>query len=98
VEVLTASGLMTPEGLKVFKLRKENKSGIYSFENEPAKLDPAYRAVFEKNKIAWSFFKSQAPSYQKVMTHWIMSAKQEKTRISRLEKLIDTSTQQKRMT
>jgi uncharacterized protein YdeI (YjbR/CyaY-like superfamily) len=46
---------------------------------------------------AWSFFEAQAPSYKKVITHWIMSAKQEKTRLSRLEKTIDTSKQSKRL-
>jgi uncharacterized protein YdeI (YjbR/CyaY-like superfamily) len=40
---------------------------------------------------------AQAPSYKKVMIHWIMSAKQEKTRLSRLEKTIRISGQQKRM-
>lgn len=43
------------------------------------------------------FFTTQAPSYKKVMIHWIMSAKQEKTQQSRLEKVIQESEQQKRL-
>jgi uncharacterized protein YdeI (YjbR/CyaY-like superfamily) len=97
VEELTTSGLMMPAGQKAFDLRKENKSGIYSHEKEPAHLDSDYERQFKKNKLAWSFFKSQAPSYRKVMVHWIMSAKQEKTQLSRLEKTIAISEQQKRM-
>jgi len=97
VEMLTAAGLMTDAGRKAFELRKAHRSNVYSFENEPARLDPGYEAMFKKDTIAWAYFSKQAPSYQKVMKHWIMSAKQEKTRLSRLEKAIDFSAQQKRM-
>ncbi|ASW76436.1 bacteriocin-protection protein [Chryseobacterium piperi] len=97
VEELTKAGLMKPAGLKAFELRKEEKSAIYSHEKEPAKLDPVYEKQFKANKKAWEFFNSQAPSYQKVMLHWIMSAKQEKTRQSRLEKTIRESELLKRV-
>ncbi|MEY8761074.1 YdeI/OmpD-associated family protein [Chryseobacterium tongliaoense] len=97
MEDLTKAGLMTTAGQKAFSLRKEEKSGIYSHEKEPATLDPAYEKQFKTNKKAWKFFSDQAPSYKKVMLHWIMSAKQEKTRQSRLEKTIRESEQQKRV-
>ncbi len=88
VEALKAQGLMLPEGLAAYEKRKEHKSGIYSFEKGPATLDPAYEKQFKANKKAWKFFSDAAPGYRKVATHLIMSAKQEKTRQSRLEKLI----------
>jgi uncharacterized protein YdeI (YjbR/CyaY-like superfamily) len=97
VEELTKAGLMTLEGQKAFDLRTESKSRIYSHEKEPAILDPNYESQFRMNPIAWDFFNTQAPSYKKVMIHWIMNAKQEKTKISRLEKTIQISEQQKRM-
>ena len=97
VEALSKAGLMTPEGQKAFELRTENKSGIYSHENEPATLSREYEREFKKNKTAWRFFTQQPPSYKKQITHWIMSAKQEKTRLARLEKTIKTSGEQKRM-
>jgi uncharacterized protein YdeI (YjbR/CyaY-like superfamily) len=97
VEELTKAGLMTPAGQKAFELRKEEKSGVYSHENEVAILDPAYEKQFKSNKKAWEFFNNQAPSYKKVMLHWIMSAKQEKTRLSRLEKAIRESELGKRV-
>jgi len=97
VEELTKSGLMMPEGQKAFSLRTENKSRIYSHEKEPVDLAPKYEKQFKMNKLAWDFFNVQAPSYKKVMIHWIMAAKQEKTRVSRLEKAIKISAQQKRM-
>lgn len=98
VKKLKKAGRMTAEGLKAFSLMSKDKSKIYSHEKSPAILDPAYEKQFKKDKIAWEFFINQAPSYKKVMIHWIMSAKQETTRLSRLEKTIQISGQQKRMT
>ncbi|MDH6252811.1 uncharacterized protein YdeI (YjbR/CyaY-like superfamily) [Chryseobacterium sp. H1D6B] len=97
VEELTKAGLMTAEGQKAFNFRKEEKSAIYSHEKETANLDPEYENQFQSNKKAWDFFNSQAPSYKKVILHWIMSAKQEKTRLSRLEKAIKESEKQLRV-
>lgn len=97
VEELTKAGLMTEAGRKAFELRKEEKSAIYSHEKEPATLDPEFEKQFKANKKAWEFFSNQAPSYKKVMLHWIMSAKQEKTRLSRLEKTIRESELEKRV-
>lgn len=97
VAELTNAGLMTPAGQKAFDLRKENKPGIYSHEKEPVDLSTSYKKQFKLNKPAWQFFNEQAPSYKKLMIHWIMTAKQEKTRQSRLEKAIQASAQQKRL-
>jgi uncharacterized protein YdeI (YjbR/CyaY-like superfamily) len=97
IEALTKAGLMTPAGLQAFALRSEDKSRIYSHEKDAILLDSIYERQFKKNKSAWDFFQAQAPSYKKVMVHWIMSAKQEKTRLSRLDKTIQASALQKRM-
>jgi len=97
VEELTKAGLMTSAGQKAFDLRKEDKSGIYSHEKADVSLDTVYRKQFMDHPAAWDFFESQAPSYKKVIIHWITSAKQEKTRLSRLEKVIDISKQSKRL-
>lgn len=97
VEELTKAGLMKPEGEKAFSFRTEDKSQIYSHEKEPAILDTRYEKQFKQHKKAWDFFSKQTPSYKKVMIHWIMSAKQEKTRQTRLEKTIQESEQQKRV-
>ncbi|WP_289660573.1 YdeI/OmpD-associated family protein [Flavobacterium panacagri] len=97
MEDLTKAGLMTDAGLKAFSFRTESKSKIYSHEKEPVPLDLEYENQFKSNAIGWEFFQKQAPSYKKVMIHWIMSAKQEKTRQSRLEKTIKESENQKRV-
>jgi uncharacterized protein YdeI (YjbR/CyaY-like superfamily) len=98
IEELTKAGLMKPAGIKAFSYREENKSGIYSYENDTIILDSNYEKQFRENKIAWKFFIKQAPSYRKAVMRWIMSAVQEKTRQSRLEKTIKKSEQQKRVT
>ncbi|MBN1183195.1 MAG: YdeI/OmpD-associated family protein [Bacteroidales bacterium] len=97
VEELAKAGLMKPAGLKSFSLRKENKSEIYSYEKDTLFLDSNYEIQFKENKKAWDFFMKQAPSYKKAIMRWIMSAMQEKTRLSRLEKTIKESEQQKRV-
>ena len=98
IRELKKKGLIHPSGLAVFNKRKKSKSGIYSFENEPAKLADSLEAGFKANKSGWDFFTLQAPSYQKMIIHWIMSARQEKTRLARLEKLIKASEKQSRIT
>jgi uncharacterized protein YdeI (YjbR/CyaY-like superfamily) len=97
VEVLTKAGLMKPEGLRAFELRKEHKSEVYSYGNEPASLDATYEKQFREDNAAWTFFTKQAPSWRKAVTSWIMSAAQEKTRQARLEKTIIACSQQKRV-
>jgi uncharacterized protein YdeI (YjbR/CyaY-like superfamily) len=97
IEELTKAGLMKPAGQKAFSLRKENKSGIYSYENDAIFIDSNFEMQFRENKKAWDFFMKQAPSYKKAIMRWIMSAMQEKTRQSRLEKTIKESEQQKRV-
>ncbi len=97
IELLTNARLMKAEGLKVFASRKVEKSNIYSYENDRIEFSTELLNQFKENMLAWNFFKKQAPSYQKVITHWIMSAKQDKTKRSRLEKTIQTSEAQKRL-
>ncbi|WP_080778295.1 YdeI/OmpD-associated family protein [Chryseobacterium phocaeense] len=97
VEELIKAGLMTPAGQKAFEARKEDKTGIYSHEAEHIILDPLYEQQFKTYKNAWEFFEKQAPSYKRTIIHWLMSAKQEKTRLSRLEKVIHESGQLKRL-
>ena len=97
VEELKKKGLMKEPGLKIFNDRKDSKSGIYSFEKEIIKLDNKFEKMFKSNKVAWEFFVRQAPSYQRIRTYWIMSAKQEETKIARLKKLILASEKQTRL-
>ncbi len=86
---LIALGLMSPAGLKTFEARDEKRSKLYSYENKDKKLGPAFEKKFKQNKKAWEYFQSQAPWYRRTSTHWVISAKQEATRLRRLETLIN---------
>ena len=97
IERLVKEKRMTPAGLKAFEARKEYRSGIYSYEQRPAELVEPYASKFKRNKAAWKFFQAQPPYYRKTMTWFILSAKQEETRLKRLEKLIEESAQRGRM-
>jgi uncharacterized protein YdeI (YjbR/CyaY-like superfamily) len=88
---------MRPAGLEAFATRIENKSRLYSYEQRPAELPQAYSKIFKKNAAAWKFFQAQAPSYRKTTTWWIVSAKQEATRLKRLRKLTEVSARRKRV-
>tara|TARA_R110000850_G_scaffold66226_3_gene147479 strand:- start:341 stop:898 length:558 start_codon:yes stop_codon:yes gene_type:complete len=97
MEELTKAGLMTEAGRKAFSFRTEDKSYGYSHGNEYSELSKEFERLFKKEKAAWEFFNNQAPSYLRLTKHWIMSAKQEKTRLSRLNKTIEASRNQKRV-
>ncbi len=97
VEKLTEKGFMMPEGIAAFELRKAHKSSIYSYEKEEVPLSTEYEEIFKKEKKAWAFFTKQPPGYKRQMIHRIMDAKQERTRLVRLEKLINNSKEGKRL-
>ena len=98
VAELTRQGLMRPAGIEAFAQRKDERSAIYGYEKRPKGLPPRYEKPFKLKKAAWEFFSNQAPSYQKAICHWIVSAKKEETQLSRLEKAIAASMKQKRVT
>jgi uncharacterized protein YdeI (YjbR/CyaY-like superfamily) len=95
-EELIRLGLMSPQGLKLFSNRKIDRSGLYSYENKPEILPPEFEERFKANKEAWDYFLKQPPSYRKTIYFWVLSAKQESTRLSRLERVILKSQQKTR--
>jgi uncharacterized protein YdeI (YjbR/CyaY-like superfamily) len=88
---LIREGRVTPAGQKAFDARKENRSGIYSYEQRSAELVEPYASTLRRNKAATKFFASQPPSYRKAANWWVVSAKKEETRLKRLELLIKHS-------
>jgi uncharacterized protein YdeI (YjbR/CyaY-like superfamily) len=89
VAELEAMGLMQPAGRAAFARRREQQSGIYSYEQRPADLPEAYAARLRADERAWAFWQGQPPGYRKTATWWVVSAKQEETRLRRLASLID---------
>ena len=84
-------------GLAAFAARRENRSGGYSYEQRPPTLVEPYAGLMRKNPAASKFFEAQPPSYQKLVTWWVISAKQEATRLARLAKLIEACATERRL-
>ncbi|OLC49600.1 MAG: bacteriocin-protection protein [Acidobacteria bacterium 13_1_40CM_65_14] len=98
VAELTKRRRMRAAGVRAFKARSAAKTAIYSFEQrKTARLPPAYMKQFKANAAAWRFFTAQAPWYQRTTTWWVISAKQEPTRLKRLARLIDDSANGRRI-
>lgn len=91
VERLTAEGRMRPAGIAAFERRRADRSGVYSFEQEDLVLPDEYERRLLADPAAVAFWEVATPSYRKVVTAWILSAKQEQTREKRLAQLIDDS-------
>lgn len=91
IKELTDKELMLPIGIEAFNKRKENKSGVYAFENEEQQLHEAFEKQFKANKKAWDFFNQQPPGYKKIALHYVMTAKLEATRNKRFQDLIADS-------
>lgn len=88
VQALQAAGRMRAPGMAAFAMRDPARTGIYSFEKEPATFSPAQQRAFKRHPEAWKWYAAQAPSYRRVATHWVVSAKREATRERRLAQLI----------
>ncbi len=97
VQALIENGMMQPAGLQAFEKRSENKSGIYSYEQRGIDFEEPYHSIFQQNKVAWNFFVKQSVSYRKAACWWVISAKREMTRLSRLAKLIGHSSNSERI-
>ncbi len=89
---LSDLGLMAPAGLKAFAARTEARTAVYMYEQRSAaRLDPAYEKMLKADRKAWEFFQSKPPGYRKLASWWVISAKQEHTRLRRLARLIADS-------
>lgn len=92
IAVLECEGRMMPPGREVFEQRREDRSGIYSFEqNEDAALPDAFASQLGDNPDAEEFFSSQAAWYRRAAINWVVSAKREATRQRRMDQLIEDS-------
>ena len=95
---LAAQGRMRPGGIAAFEARREEDTGVYSFERAAdAVLDEAHEARFRAEAAAWEWFGRQAASYRKAALHWVVSAKRPETRERRLTQLIADSAAQQRV-
>jgi uncharacterized protein YdeI (YjbR/CyaY-like superfamily) len=97
IAVLRKAGRMTEAGLRAFARRDERRTKRYSYERAAAKLAPPEQRLFKAQPAAWEFFRSRPPSYQRVATWYVVSAKKDDTRRRRLESLIAASASGRRI-
>jgi uncharacterized protein YdeI (YjbR/CyaY-like superfamily) len=91
VAELTAAGRMRPAGLRAFEERDRRRDAVYGSERPTRELPPAYRERFRAHPAAWAYWEAQPPSYRRTVSHWVLDAKREETRLRRLEVLIADS-------
>jgi len=91
VEALTKVGLMHEAGLAAFNNRDKKMAGLYSSEQKEIKFTPALLKLMKANRKAWVYFSKAPPGYRKTATWWVISAKQEETRLRRMKTLIADS-------
>jgi len=97
MKALLDAGRVAPKGRETFEKRDRAKTGRYTYERAHAELDAGLQKVFRANAKAWTFFQTQPPGYRKLLTYWIINAKQDETRLRRLGTLIKLSAEGKRM-
>jgi len=96
--ILKREGRMREAGLKAYAHRRENKSRIYSYEQQKtAALERADELRFRNAKAAWKFFEAQPRSYRQLVVWRIVSAKRAQTRERRLQELIKASSERRRL-
>ena len=88
---LSRQGRMKLPGIEAYQKRTDARTGVYSFERETASLEPAMVKEFRKNTAAWKFFEAQPPYYRRLAAWYVINAKRQETRDSRLKSLIDNS-------
>jgi uncharacterized protein YdeI (YjbR/CyaY-like superfamily) len=83
--------------VEAFSARRENRVGVYSYEQRPAEVPEPYRGLFRKNRKAWAFYQAQPPGYRRTASWWVVSAKRDETRRKRLRELVALSASGRRI-
>jgi hypothetical protein len=91
MEALIAAGRVAPPGLAAFQARNDAPGREYSYAARPVSLDPQYESLFKQHAAAWAYLQAQPPWYRRTAAFYVMDAKQESTRLRRLQSLIDDS-------
>jgi uncharacterized protein YdeI (YjbR/CyaY-like superfamily) len=98
VAELEKQGRMRAAGRRAFEARREDRSGIYSYEQrEQAVFDAPTERRFRMKRRAWSNFEAMPRSYRQAVIRWVMTAKREETRERRLAQLIERSAANERI-
>ena len=66
-----------------------DRTGLASHERETVELSPEHAALLAADPRASAFWAEATPTYRKLCTVWVTSAKQETTRDRRIAQLVD---------
>lgn len=91
VQELISTGLMKKAGIEAYDRRNPANSQKASFGQGSIELPPEYISMIQGNNKAWIFFNTLPPSIKKPSIWFVINAKQEATRLRRLQILIDSS-------
>ena len=94
---LLSAGRMRAAGRAAFEARDAAKTLAIAQVRRDPRLDRALAARFKANRAAWEFFSAQPPGYKRMSVWFIMSAKRDETRATRLERLIALSASKRRL-
>ena len=94
---LEAEGRMTEPGRAAFAARRADRTARFAYEQAEVGFDADQERTFRADPAAWDWFSAQAPSYRKVATYWVTSAKQPQTRERRLAALVECSREGRRL-
>ncbi|MDP4224317.1 MAG: YdeI/OmpD-associated family protein [Bacteroidota bacterium] len=98
VEKLKKAGMMTPVGLEAFNVIFKNPKLIYDNRlrtGEP-EIPEELLAALKSNKIAFENFMKFSQSARRLYIEWYKYAKQDKTRLGRIQKIIRFSEENRR--
>lgn len=88
IKELISHNLMHKQGLEIIEIGKQNGSWTALDAVEKGIIPEELQLAFDKNEIAFSNFKSFAPSYRKSYLYWLHQAKREITRKNRIIEII----------
>jgi uncharacterized protein YdeI (YjbR/CyaY-like superfamily) len=89
---LREAGLVAPAGVAAFERRREDRTGIYSYEDgNEAQLPEDFERRLRANAKAWEYFSARPAWYRRTAIHWVVRAKKPETRERRLATLIEDS-------
>ncbi|MBO6576816.1 MAG: YdeI/OmpD-associated family protein [Rhodothermales bacterium] len=91
VERLKKEGRMRPEGLAAYAYKDLHPDSGYRVKDLTADLTPDMITRFKAAKGAWEFYQAQPDGYRVKTARWVMAAKREATRESRLATLMEDS-------
>lgn len=99
IRELIDADMVSSKGIAAYEARSTDKSVVYGYENkDKAVLPPEYENQLKANPEAWTFFSEElAPSYRQTSIWWVIKAKQQKTRDRRIQVLIESCVERRKI-